>query len=102
MIDIKNLESPSLVKSYPLSGPYGLAKDNDLLFICDGTAGLKAYNAADVQNLQLKETISGIDTYDVIAMNNIALVVTKDGLYQYDYSDVSDIRLLSKIVLKNK
>ena len=102
VIDIKNLESPSLVKSYPLSGPYGLAKDNDLLFICDGTAGLKAYNAVDVQNLQLKETISGIDTYDVIAMNNIALVVAKDGLYQYDYSDVSDIRLLSKIVLKNK
>ena len=102
VIDIKNLASPSLVKSYSLSGPYGLAKDDDLLFICDGTAGLKAYNAADVQNLQLKKTISGIDTYDVIAMNKIALVVAKDGLYQYDYSDVSDIKLLSKIVIENK
>ncbi|WP_276500602.1 LVIVD repeat-containing protein [Terrimonas pollutisoli] len=102
VIDIKNLASPSLVKSYPLSGPYGLAKDDDLLFICDGTAGLKAYNAADVQNLQLKKTISGIDTYDVIAMNKIALVVAKDGLYQYDYSDVSDIKLLSKIVIEKK
>ncbi|MFC0771715.1 LVIVD repeat-containing protein [Terrimonas alba] len=102
VIDIKDLASPSLVKSYPLSGPYGLAKDEDLLFICDGTAGLKAYNAADVQNLQLKKTISGIDTYDVIAMNKIALVVAKDGLYQYDYSNVSDIKLLSKIVIEKK
>lgn len=102
VIDIKDLASPSLVKSYPLSGPYGLAKDDDLLFICDGTAGLKAYNAADVQNLQLTKTISGIDTYDVIAMNKIALVVAKDGLYQYDYSNVSDIKLLSKIVIEKK
>lgn len=100
VIDIKDLASPSLVKAYPLSGPYGLAKDDDLLFVCDGAAGLKAYNAEDVQNLQLKETVTGIDTYDVIAMNNIALVVAKDGLYQYDYSNPSDMKLLSKIEIK--
>jgi hypothetical protein len=100
VINVQNLEAPSLVKTYAMTGPYGLAKDNDLLFICDGTDGLKAFDAANVNDLQLLKTISGMETYDVIAYNNIALVVAKDGLYQYDYSNPSDIRLLSRIVVK--
>jgi hypothetical protein len=99
IINVQNLQAPSLVKTYPMNRPKGLSKDNDLLFICDGTAGLKAYNAADVQNLQLIKTISGIETYDVIAYNNRLMVVAKDGLYQYDYSDINNIRLLSKITI---
>jgi hypothetical protein len=99
VINIQNLQSPALLKTYPMTGPYGLAKDNNLLFICDGTAGLKIYNASDVMDLQLIKTISNIETSDVIAWNNIALVVAKDGLYQYDYSDSNNIRLLSKIAV---
>ena len=77
--------------------PHGLAKDGDLLLICDGQFGLKVFNAAKPTDLKSLSTIGNIDTYDVIATNKIALVVAKDGLYQYDYSDVSNIRLLSKI-----
>lgn len=99
VIDIKNLESPFLVKSYTLTGPYGLAKDNDLLFICDGEAGLKLYNASDVMNIRLIKEVSDINAYDVIAMNKIALVVAKDGLYQYNYANPADMRLLSKITI---
>jgi hypothetical protein len=97
VIDVQNLESPSLVKTYAMTSPYGLGKDGDLLFICDGKDGLKAYDAADVQNLQLIKTIGGMETYDVIAMNKVAMVVAKDGLYQYSYADLANIRLLSKI-----
>jgi hypothetical protein len=99
IINVQNVLSPSLVKTYPMTGPQGLSKDNNLLFICDGTAGLKAYDASDVTNLQLVNTISGIETYDVIAYNNRAIVVAKDGLYQYDYTDINNIRLLSKITV---
>lgn len=97
VIDVRNLETPTLLKRYPFRNPHGLSKDGDLLFICDGKEGLKAYNASDVENLQLIKTIDGMETYDVITMNKIALVVAKDGLYQYNYSNVADIRLLSKI-----
>jgi hypothetical protein len=86
-----------LVKTYPLTNPHGLSKDGDLLFICDGAAGLKIYNAGNASNLQMIKQITGAETYDVIAWNNIALVVAKDGLYQYDYSDVNNIQLKSKI-----
>ena len=97
LINIQNLSSPRLVKSYPLSNPHGLCKDGNVLFICDGTSGLKVYNATNVSDLQLVKTIDGINAFDVIAYNNLALVVGKDGLYQYDYTNLSNIRLLSKL-----
>jgi hypothetical protein len=55
------------------------------------------YNAADIMNLKMIKQIEDLETYDVIALNGNALVVAKDGLYQYDYSNLSNIRLLSKI-----
>ena len=97
VLNVENLSSPSLVKQYEMGRPHGLAKDGDLLLICDGQFGLKVFNAAKPTDLKSLSTIGNIDTYDVIATNKIALVVAKDGLYQYDYSDVSNIRLLSKI-----
>lgn len=102
ILQLNSLTDPELVKTYSFTNPYGLSKDGNLLFICDGSDGLKIYNASDVSNLQLIKHFSGIQTYDVIAYNNIALVVAKDGLYQYDYSDVNNIHLVSKIGISNK
>jgi hypothetical protein len=97
VINIQNLQAPVLVKRYNLTNPFGLAKDGNLLFVCDGKDGLKIYDAADVQNLQLIKHISGIETYDVIAWNKKLIVVAKDGLIQYDYASVNNIFQLSKI-----
>lgn len=101
VLDIANIQNPQLLKTYQLTNPHGLSKDGDYLFICDGAAGLKVYDAKDVNNLKLLTTLGNMETYDVIAWNNVALVVAKDGLYQFDYSNISNIRLLSKITLKN-
>jgi hypothetical protein len=101
ILSLNNFTDPSLLKVYNLTNPHGLSKDGTTLFICDGQAGLKVYNAADVLNLKMIKQVEGLETYDVIALNGNALVVAKDGLYQYDYSNLSNIRLLSKInVLK--
>jgi hypothetical protein len=100
ILKLNNNANPQLLKVYNMTNPKGLSKSGDHLFICDGAAGLKVYNAADVLNLQLEKTITGIDAFDVITTsNNIALVVAKGGLYQYDYSNFSNIRLLSKITI---
>jgi hypothetical protein len=88
-----------LVKSYPLTNPHGLSKEGNTLFVCDGTAGLKVYDATNINSLQLLTTVSGINTYDVVAYNGVAIVVTKDGLYQYDYTNRSNLKLLSKILM---
>jgi hypothetical protein len=99
ILKLNNITDPALQKTYSLNNPHGLSKDGNLLFICDGDAGLKVYDASDIMNLQLIKQINDISTFDVIAMNKIALVVAKDGLYQYNYTDPADIKLLSKIVI---
>lgn len=86
VLNVTNISSPQLIRTYPLTNPHGLSKDNNQLFICDGAGGLKLFDATDPGNLVLKKTIEGIETYDAIAWNNNLLVVAKDGLYQFDYS----------------
>jgi len=97
IVDVRNVFSPSLVKTYQLTNPFGLAKDGNYLFICDGRDGLKVYDASAVNNLKLLKHIPGMEAYDVIAWNNRLLLVTDKGLRQYDYSDIGNIRLLSTI-----
>jgi hypothetical protein len=97
IVNIKDLSNSFLAKSYQLVHPLGLSKDGNNLFICDGTDGLKIYNAADVNNLQLIKQLKDAEVYDVITENGLAIVVAKDGLYQYDYSDLSNIHLISKL-----
>jgi len=100
VINVQGLPTTSLAKTYAMTNPAGLAKDNNLLFICDGVGGLKIYNAANPLNLQLMNKVSNIETYDVIAYNNRAIVVAKDGLYQYQYADNGNMNLLSKLAVQ--
>ena len=102
VVKLNNLVDASLVKIYNLTSPQGLSKDGNLLFICDGTDGLKIFDATDVSNLKQIKQFPNLETYDVIASNNIALVSAKDGLYQYDYSDTNNIHLISKIAISNQ
>jgi hypothetical protein len=99
IIDIKNLANPLLIKSYPMLNPHGLGLDSATLFICEGSFGLKVYDASDIYNIdqhQLK-FIENVYAFDVIPYNKILLLTGEDGLYQYDYTNISDIKLLSQI-----
>lgn len=100
VVNIEDLANPTLVKQYGMTNPYGLGKEGNILFICDGADGIKVYDATDASDLKLIKKIDGMEPYDVIASGNIALVLAKDGLYQFDYSNVNNIRLLSKIGLE--
>jgi hypothetical protein len=102
VLDVRDVLSPRLIKTYSLSNPHGLAKDGNLLFICDGKAGLKLYDASNVNNLKLIRTIPGMDAYDVIAWDNKLILVASNGLFQFDYSNRDDIRLLSTIAINRK
>jgi hypothetical protein len=102
ILDVSAITDPRIVKTYPLVNPHGLAKDGDLLFVCDGTDGLKLYDARDVNNLKLLHHVKDIETYDVIAFNKTLLVVSKNGLSQFDYSDGKSMKLLSTLVINKK
>ncbi|MEO7984422.1 MAG: hypothetical protein ABI688_10110 [Bacteroidota bacterium] len=97
VVEITNILSPRLAKTYLMTNPHGLAKDNKVLFICDGKAGLKMFDATDPSNITMKKQVSNIEAYDAIAYNGNLLVVAKDGLYQYGYSFPITLELKSKI-----
>ncbi|NTW26357.1 MAG: hypothetical protein HGA37_16780 [Lentimicrobium sp.] len=99
VVDISSITNPFLVKSYPMFNPHGLGIDNHILFICDGDAGLKVYNAADPMNIHMNQLahFPDIKTYDVIPYNGLLMMIGSNGLYQYDYSNLDSLQLLSHI-----
>ncbi|NJK97879.1 MAG: hypothetical protein HC905_25880, partial [Bacteroidales bacterium] len=103
VIDIRNKTLPVLVKSYGFKSPNGLGIENNILFICDGDDGLKIYDASDVTKIIQHPVahFSDIQATDVIPLNGILFMIGNDGFYQYDYSNITDVKLLSKIEVKN-
>jgi hypothetical protein len=94
VVNIKDLTKPLLEKVYPMTNPHGLGIDNGVLFICDGSDGLKVYDATDITKIAENQLAhyGNINTLDIIPYQNIAMMIGTDGLYQYDYSDVKNIK----------
>lgn len=104
VINVSDWMAPSLIKIYPMQNPHGLGIDQSLLFVCDGEAGLKIYNAEDAQNIDqnLIKHYENIHAYDVIPFNNVLMLIGEDGISQYDYSNPTEIRLLSQLQIESE
>jgi hypothetical protein len=100
VVNVQDLSQPTLVSTYPMVSPKGLAKDGSTLFVCDGPDAVKVLDATHPENILELSHISAVGPYDVIAGQGILMVLATDGLYQYDYSDVSQIRQLSYFPIK--
>jgi hypothetical protein len=94
-----NYTSNQLIESYPMHGPYGLGIDDQILFVCDGEAGLKVFDVSDKYHIDENRIASfpNINTYDVIPVSGYLFMVGDDGFYQYDYSDLQNIHQVSLI-----
>ena len=94
-----NYTQLDLLASYPLASPHGLGIDGDVLFVCDGDAGLKIFDASDPLQISSHKIAEfpDINTYDVIPVANYLFMVGDGGFYLYDYSDLQNISLLSTI-----
>ena len=101
VIDISSIANPYLVKSYPMFNPHGLGIDGNLLFVCDGNAGLKIYDKSDPMAIITNQLAHYPDfnTFDVIPLNGILMLIGEDGIYQYDYSDPQEIVQISHITI---
>ncbi len=99
-----NYSKFTLLKSYPMYGPQGLGVDGDLLFVCDGDAGLKIYNAADPLTITEHPVASfpSINAYDVIPMNNFLFMIGEKGFMLYDYSNIQNIKEIGIIPVVKK
>jgi len=99
LVDISDLKNPVLHTTYQMTNPHGLGLDQNLLFICDGSDGLKIFDASNPDEIgsRLLAHYPNIYATDIIPYQNIAIVIGSDGLYQYDYSNLKSVQMLSKI-----
>lgn len=99
VVDISNTTSPALVAAYDMYSPRGLSIDDHTLFICDGSEGLKAFDASDPATIlsHALGTFSGIQSQDVIAYDKNLIMIGENGLYEYDYTDPKNITALGHI-----
>ena len=99
VVNIRNLQSPTLVRSYQMKHPHGLALDGDILFLCEGEHGLKVFDASDKNAIDqnMLTHLRDIPAYDVIAIDSHLILVGDNGIYQFDYGDPANLKLLSVI-----
>lgn len=104
VIDISDLKNPKLLISHPMTNPHGLGIDNGTLFICEGSAGLKVFDASDLYKIpkNLLAYYGELDAFDVIPYQNNLIMIGNSGLYQFDYSDPNDIKFLSMIAVSRE
>ncbi len=104
IVDISNLYNPKLLKTHPMHNPHGLSVVDKIVYLCDGSAGLKVLDATDWRKLETRSHLRHFSTYDVIALpqDNLAIVVGRDGLYQFDITDPAKLRELSRISIARK
>lgn len=97
ILDITNIYHPILLNTIAMTSPRGLAKNGNTLIVCDGSAGLKIFDASNPASPILKQKINMAETYDLIINNNTAIVAASDGLYQFSNNNI--FTLTSKIGL---
>jgi len=100
IIDIKNLSSPKLIKSYPMQNPHGLGVDGRLLFVTEGDYGLKVFDRSNPNEIKEIANFKDFSAYDVIPDSNTLIVTGRDGVYQYSYGSENELKLLSKIAIE--
>jgi hypothetical protein len=97
ILDITDRYSPALVADYPMQSPHGLGVAGNLLFICDGAAGLKVYDITVEQSIKLVASVTTHPAYDVIVRDGLAQVTGEAGIFQYRYNTAGQLQLLSTI-----
>ena len=98
IVDISDINNPTLVIEYPMDEPYGLGIKDEKIFICDGSSGLKVYDKTDIEDLVQLDHFEDIVTFDVIPLEYTLLMIGDEILYQYEYEE-DGIELISQLEL---
>lgn len=98
IIDVSDLRNPQLIDSHEMMNPHGLSVKDKIVFLCEGTDGLKIIDATNPNQLSELKHISDFHAYDIIRLaNNIIMIIGDDGFYQYRFDQNYKLELLSHI-----
>lgn len=94
VIDVSDKANPQLLQIFDMESPYGLGLWNNNLFVCEGSAGLKVFDATNTPDLVLTHHFEELEAYDVIPLKNVLILIGGNVLRQYDYEE-GKINLIS-------
>jgi hypothetical protein len=97
--DVQDLQNPTPIASYPMIDPRGLGLAGNVLFLCEGAAGLKVLDVTDPLAVTTIDFLANVHANDVIVLPESLLVIGPQAILQYDYSDPQRLKLLSTIAL---
>jgi hypothetical protein len=87
--DVANPKSPNLLTSIAMGQPYGLAVENNWLFVCDeGKGGVVVFDVSAPENPIEKEVIKIEQPRDIILTYPNMIISSKTAFKIYNYSNV--------------
>lgn len=100
VLDITNPANPTLIRTYQMTKPAGLGLDGDKLFVCDGDAGLRVYDANEPGNMNQIQQFTDANAMDVIPNDGVLIMMGDDGIIQYSYDNSNELTKLSTIAVQ--
>ncbi len=98
VIDISNLHSPKLIKTYPMIHPHGLSYSDNRVFLSEGVHGFKVLDVTKSNQIKTLHHIKGIHSYDMISLSKDLLFMVGDGgFYIYNVENKETPKLISQI-----
>ena len=98
--DVSNPLSPNLLANVGMSQPYGLAVENNWLFVCDeGKEGVVIFDVSDPSNPEEKGKIKMEQPRDIILAHPYMIISSKTSFKIYNYSNVLEATYISTIQL---
>lgn len=101
VVNISNITSPYMTGELEMVHPFGLAAENNTVYVCEDDHGVAMVDVSDKSAPRKLYSILNHNARDIILNDNIMMVIGSDGLYQYDYSDPQKPKYLSKLPVEN-
>ncbi|MET0758800.1 MAG: hypothetical protein ABWZ56_00155 [Flavobacterium sp.] len=96
VIDITDISNPALISTYLLNQPYGLGINNNILYVCCGSEGLKVFDASNSSDLTLQNSYADNVT-DVIPLESHLIAVGANTIIQYSYGANFSLQQISVV-----
>jgi len=97
VMDISDLDNPTLITTVETLSPRGLAIDGDYLFVCNDFQGFTIFDVSDPSLPTSINYIPEVEAFDVVAKEGRLIVVGGSELVQFDYTDIENLVRLSAI-----
>lgn len=97
VINVSQINQPTLISTYLLSQPYGLGVKNQTLYVC-ANQQLHVFNAQNPQQLQLLHSYP-VNVTDIIPLQNQLIAVGNNLVIQYTYGPNHTLVPLSTLTL---